>query len=424
MAELLAPAGNLEKLKVAVAYGADAVYFGLKDFSLRSYAGNFTLEEAAAGISHLHDHGVKGYAALNVFPFDEEFESLIASAQALEKMNVDAIIVSDLGVLSTLRAIGVRTPVHISTQANNLSSRTVMAWKSLGASRVNLARELSLSQIEALARQVNGVELEVFVHGAVCMSYSGRCAISDYLTGRRANHGECTHPCRWKYRLEEEKRPGEYLPVTEDDRGLYVFNSRDLALFSFVRKLQEAGVSSFKIEGRMKSIHYLATVVSLYRRILDGADVSEKEGLAWLGRVMNRGYSFGFMKGSITPDDYRFEDSQPFATSRFLGIVEPGEGRVDSTLAGVLVDVRNRIEAGETVEYLTPGGDSGTVVLPALLPTLDGEELLHVNHGKTLVLPFDWPPWTVVRRVGEASDDPLPTACLEITGGNTGMGSP
>ena len=399
MTELLAPAGTLEKLKVAVAYGADAVYFGLKAFSLRNYAGNFTLEDAAAGLEYLHARGKKGYAALNIFPFDAEYDDLADQARALEKMGVDGLIVADIGVLTTLRALGIHTPMHISTQANTLSGRAVMAWKSLGARRVNLARELSMAQIEDLSRFVRGVELEVFVHGAVCMAYSGRCAISDYLTGRRANRGECTQPCRWKYRLEEEKRPGQYMPVSEDARGLYLFNSRDLALFTYVRQLRDLGIASLKIEGRMKSIHYLATVVSLYRRVLDGADIEEAEGLAWLGRVMNRGYSYGFAKGGIQPEDYKWHDGQPAATSRFLGMVEPGEGDAPLQKRRIWVDVRNRMVAGETVEYLTPEGRIGTATLPALLKTLDGDELPEVHHGTTVLLPFDWPPWTMIRRI-------------------------
>jgi len=218
--ELLAPAGNFERLKWAVAYGADAVYFGVMDFSLRSYAGNFTLEDARLGLDYLHQHNRKGYVTLNIYPFSNEYDELMRTAVELDKMDADAFIVSDLGVMRALRQLKLKTHIHVSTQANTTSWQAVLAYRDLGAKRVNLARELSLEQIKEIQRNLEGeqVETEVFIHGSVCFSYSGRCAISDYLTGRMANRGECTQPCRWKYALMEEKRPGEYFPVFEDER--------------------------------------------------------------------------------------------------------------------------------------------------------------------------------------------------------------
>ncbi len=398
MPELLAPAGNLEKLKVAAAFGADAVYFGLDRFSLRSYAGNFSMNDAETGLTYLHTLGKKGYAALNIYPFEQEYQELVKSALELSEIGIDGLIIADLGVFFALKKAGVKVPLHISTQANTVSPQTVSAWRDLGASRVNLARELSFEQIASLQQAVSGIETEVFVHGAVCFSYSGRCAISDYLTGRRANRGECTHPCRWQYSLVEEKRPGEYMPVKEDNRGLYFFNSKELALFPWLSRLSKVGVASFKIEGRMKSIHYLAGVVSLYRRVLDGYELNEEDGFRLLGRIMSRGYSYGFMKGAITEDDYRFDNSAPYATSKFLGIIIPKQ-KEDTNQNRCLLDVRNQIIAGEQVEYLTPAGEIGMLSFPEYLETVNGEILKEAHHTKILSVPFCLPDYSIIRRV-------------------------
>ncbi|MBN2530306.1 MAG: U32 family peptidase [Deltaproteobacteria bacterium] len=393
MSKLLAPAGNMEKLKVAVAYGADEVYFGLNQFSLRNFAGNFTIEEAEEALRYLHAHNVPGYVTLNIYPFENEYPQLVHQARQLEAIGADGVIVSDLGVINTLRRENIKLPIHISTQANTLSPQTVLAYKRLGASRVNLARELSIEQIESLQNSISGIETEVFVHGAVCFSYSGRCAISDYTTGRRANRGECTHPCRWQYTLIEKERPDEPLSAAEDDRGLYLFNSKDLALFSFIPRLQQAGVAALKIEGRMKSIHYLASVLSLYRRIIDGAPIDEADALQQLERVMNRGYSTGFMKGNITPDDYRFFDNTTRGHSSFLGIVTA------SSATSCEMDIRNKVTAGMSVEILTPKGTFITQFLPDILEDSDGMQSEVLNHGKTLILPFSLPEFTILRKL-------------------------
>lgn len=406
MTKLLAPAGNMEKLKVAVAYGADEVYFGLTQFSLRNFAGNFTLDTAETALQYLHKNHIPGYVALNIYPFENEYKQIIETAHSLSEMGADGVIVSDLGVIDALRRAEIKLPIHISTQANTLSPQTVMAYKSLGASRVNLARELSIEQIESLQKNVEGIETEVFVHGAVCFSYSGRCAISDYTTGRRANRGECTHPCRWQYTLIEKERPDEPMTAAEDDRGLYLFNSKDLALFSYVFRLQQAGVGALKIEGRMKSIHYLAAVLFLYRKIINeetinGDAISEENALSLLSRVMNRGYSTGFMKGNITPDDYRFHNNETKGHSKFLGIVTqdtPKDG-TQNTGIGCEMDIRNKIEAGTTVEILTPTGLLFTQTLPSVLRDTDGTESTVFNHGKTLRLPFSLPKYSILRKL-------------------------
>ncbi len=395
MAELLAPAGNFEKLKWAIAYGADAVYFGVKDFSLRSFAGNFSFEEAENGLKLLHSKGKQGFVTLNIYPFSEEYPNLIKTAKILEDIHADALIVSDLGVIFELKKAGIKTPIHISTQANTLSWQTIMAYKELGAKRVNLARELSFERIKEIQKGLQGaVETEVFIHGAVCFSYSGRCAISDYMTGRRANRGECTHPCRWKYHLVEETRPGVFMPVAEDERGLYFFNPKELALFPYMPDLKELGVTSFKIEGRMKSIYYIASVLSLYRKILDGELISEKDGLEILSRVNNRGYSHGFMKGNLTPDDYGIETHTSNSEAVFLGnIMEEKEGNF------TLLEVRNKILSGEKVEVMTPDGKITEMLMPEILYKKDKEAGTFANHTEIVLLQTDFPPFTIFRRV-------------------------
>ena len=393
--ELLAPAGTLEKLKWAVAYGADAVYFGTSFGSLRSFAGNFSLEQAQEGLDHLHRHGCKGYVALNIYPFSDEYDPLIHTAQALDEMGVDALIVADMGVLFALKRLGLRADLHVSTQANTTSWQTVLAYHDLGARRVNLARELSLEQIRQIQSALKGrIETEVFIHGAVCFSYSGRCAISDYMTGYRANHGQCKHPCRWGYVLMEEKRPGQAYPVFEDPRGLYLFNNKDLALFEFVPALKETGVAGFKIEGRMKSIHYIASVVSFYRRVLDGESFTAPEGFDLLGRVSNRGYSTGFMKGSITPDDYSVLESYSHTEAVFVGNVTGLNAQGLS-----IVEVRNKIYAGDRLEILQPDGSLSERILPQPLITIQGRPVDFANNSQFILVPGELPEYTILRRV-------------------------
>ncbi|CAN2040333.1 putative protease [Candidatus Magnetomoraceae bacterium gMMP-15] len=398
MPELLGPAGTLEKLKWAVRYGADAVYFGTKEFSLRNFAGNFSIDDAQEGMSYLHKRGKKGYVALNIYPFSSEYTKLIQTAHLLEEIGVDAFIISDPGVLFALKKAGIKTRIHISTQANTMSYQTILAYKEMGASRVNLARELSLEQIREMQKNLKGqdIETEVFIHGAVCFSYSGRCAISDYLTGRRANRGECTHPCRWKYCLVEEQRPGEYMPVAEDNRGLYFFNSKELALFPFMQELMDMGIKSFKIEGRMKSIHYIASILSFYRKIMDGEKFSDKRGMELLNRVRNRGYSYGFMKGGIEPDDYAIDKSGTGSESDtvFLGNV------LDEIIDNYSVlEVRNKIHAGDEVEILRPEGKLGKMTLPSPLLKKDGSTGEFANHHEFLLLKKDLEPYTIIRKV-------------------------
>ncbi|MBN2418103.1 MAG: U32 family peptidase [Deltaproteobacteria bacterium] len=393
--ELLAPAGNLEKLKWSVTYGADAVYFGTEFGSLRSFAGNFSMDDAQSGIDYLHKMGKKGYVTLNIYPFSEEFERISETANTLNEIGVDAFIISDIGVLNQLSKMGLKAELFISTQANTTNYQAAIAYSELGASRVILARELSIDRIREIAQKTRGIiETEVFIHGAVCFSYSGRCAISDYLTGYRANRGECKHPCRWKYALVEETRPGKFMPVFEDERGLYLFNSKDTALFEFLPDLIEAGVQSVKIEGRMKSIHYLATVVSFYRQVLDGKRFTKEQSLKMLNRVPNRGLSSGFMKGYIDEKDYQIEESGSYSESVFVGniIAEKHDGKS-------VLEVRNKIYADEVLEVLNTDGTLSQLRMQSPLVTKNGQRLSEVNHSQFILIDMDLPPCTILRRV-------------------------
>ncbi len=394
--ELLAPAGTLEKLKWAVQYGADAVYFGTEFGSLRSYAGNFTIDDAAVGLEYLHARGKKGYVTLNIYPWSDEFDQISKIAGQLDEAGVDAFIVADLGVLTTLRRMNLKASLHISTQANTTNHQAVLAYGELGASRVNLARELSLEKIQAMQKAVgSAVETEVFVHGAVCFSYSGRCAISDYMTGHSGNRGECKQPCRWKYTLVEEKRPGQYMDYFEDERGSYFFNSKELALFEYVPALQAAGVASVKLEGRMKSIHYIASVVSFYRQIIDGKRIDWDEGMRVLGRVPSRGYSTGFMKGEVEAGDYAVEKGSSSGEAVFVGNVM--EKEVDGRS---VIEVRNTITAGQTLELLTTEGKLSSVTMPQPLVTREGEEVEFANNSQFLVLEEKLAAYSILRRMG------------------------
>ena len=268
--ELLAPAGDLEKLKFAIIYGADAVYFAGENFGLRAGASNFTISEMEEGISFAHERNKKVYITVNIFAHNEDIDIFKEYIKTLDSMGIDAFIVSDPGIFTIIKETVKNAEIHISTQANTTNYQSVMFWHKLGAKRIVLARELTFDEIRNIRSKIDeSVELEAFVHGAMCISYSGRCLLSNFMTDRDANRGECSHPCRWKYALVEQKRPGEYYPIEENDRGTYIMNSRDLCMIEHILELIESGISSAKIEGRMKSIFYVATVVSAYRKAID-----------------------------------------------------------------------------------------------------------------------------------------------------------
>ncbi len=353
--ELLAPAGNFEKLEIAVHYGADAVYLAGKDFSLRNFSGNFTLEEMKQAIAFAHERNVRVYVACNIYPRNEEHRAIGEYLHSLGEIGPDAIIIADPGIFLQAREIIPQIPIHVSTQANTTSFRTARFWKDLGAVRVNMARELSLEEIREIAEKT-GMEIEAFVHGAMCISYSGRCLLSSFMAKRESNRGMCCHPCRFNYALMEEKRPGQYYPLLEDERGSYVFNSRDLCMIAHIPEMAEAGIHSLKIEGRMKGIHYAATVVKAYREAIDAYAVNpesrtvKKEWLAELSKISYRGYCTGFYFND--PDEVipNYAECVYDTEYVFAGKVleDMGHGRFR-------VDVRNKIVTDDRIEILSPG---------------------------------------------------------------------
>ena len=313
--ELLMPAGSLEVLKIAVIYGADAVYLGGEAFGLRAKAHNFSLEEMKEGVEFAHSHGAKVYITANILAHNQDLEGVEEYFHQLKEVKMDALIISDPGIFMIARRVLPQVDIHISTQANNTNYGTYKFWYDLGAKRVVTARELSLEEIREIRRQIpNDMEIETFVHGAMCISYSGRCLLSNFFTGRDANQGACTHPCRWKYALVEEKRPGEYLPVYENDRGTFIFNSKDLCMVEYIPELLEAGIDSFKVEGRMKTALYVATVARAYRKAIDDWSKGEfKKNLEWykeeIGKCTNREFTTGFFFGKPTEDAHIYGSS-------------------------------------------------------------------------------------------------------------------
>ena len=374
--ELLAPAGNFEKLKTAVYFGADAVYFSGKRYGLRAFAGNFSDDEIISALDYLHSHGKKGYITLNIVANDQDFENLDEYLLLLQKANVDGVIVSDLGLIAYIRKNFPLINVHVSTQANVNNSFSAKVYVDMGVKRIVLARELDLKQIKALHMALPSVELEVFVHGAMCISYSGRCLLSNYLTGRDSNRGACVQACRWKYFVREESRDDD-LPIEEDERGTYIFNSKDLCLIDHLKKLSDAGVSSCKIEGRMKSDYYVASVVNAYRRALDGYDnydILHSE----LEKTSHRRYTTGFMFGA---DDKEFlQDSMPIQSYVFIAkVVEDAkDGRVK-------VEMRNRFKEGNLLEILSPDENFLKILKVSNIMDENGEKLEDVKKVQQIV---------------------------------------
>lgn len=371
--ELLAPAGSMEKGRMALLYGADAIYLGGKMFGLRAFANNFSIEEIEEITAYAHSLGKKVYVTVNIFAHNEEMHKLPDYLLSLEKCKVDALLIADLGVFMTARQVVPNMTLHVSTQANNTNYATVEAWKNLGAERVVLARELSIKEIEEINAKTN-VELEAFVHGAMCISYSGRCLLSAYLTGRDGNRGACTQACRWEYdmyKLKEQKRPGEYFDIEEDEHGTYVMNSKDLCLIEYLPQLMHAGICSLKIEGRMKSVHYVATVVSVYRKAIDAAWADPKnysvpeEWIKELNKVSHRQYTTGFAIAKPDANAQVYTSSKYEQTHDFVGIVLG----YDAEAKRVHFEQRNNVKAGEQLELLMPNGD----LMPFVLEEMQDE---------------------------------------------------
>ena len=388
--ELLCPAGDMECLRAALRFGADAVYVGGPQLQLRAANAGFSMDALAQAVKETHALGRRLYVTVNAFPTNDELEALGDYAQGLFALGVDAAIVADLGAVAVMRKAAPNLPIHISTQANCLNWAAATAWYELGASRVVLAREMTLGQIGQLrAHTPAALELEAFVHGAMCMAWSGRCMISAYLTGRSANRGGCTQSCRWRYHLVEEKRPGEFFPVEEDDRGTTILSSHDLNCLDFLDQIAAVGVTSFKIEGRMKSPYYVATVTNAYRQRLDGLanGPASSEFLALLQReldaVSHRTYASGFYFGQMrrhAPDDGVYRQDCVFA-----GVVRE---RLDS--GRVRIQLRNPIRRGDVLEVLSPGS-LGRTLLAEGLTTPDGRALAQVVEPMVL-FDMDAPP--------------------------------
>ena len=355
--ELLAPAGSIEKGKMALLYGADAIYLGGTNFGLRAFASNFDTATMREMVEFAHQLYKKVYVTVNIIPHNEDLVGMPAYLKELEQLGVDALIISDLGVFTLARELIPNMPLHVSTQANTCNWAAAKAWQGLGAERIVLARELSLKNIAEISAKVP-IDLEVFVHGAMCISHSGRCLLSNYMAGRDANRGACAQACRWKYNIVEENRPGEYFPVLEDERGTYIFNSKDLCLLDYLPGLIEAGVSSFKIEGRMKSMHYVASVVNVYRQAIDtymadpsGFTVNE----SWRGellKISHRSYTDGFINGHTDEQSQVYATSSYQQTHDFVGLTQ----RYDAETSRLYIEQRNNIKQGEQIEILEPSG--------------------------------------------------------------------
>lgn len=379
--ELLAPAGDMEKLKAAIDYGADAVYLGGAAFGLRKASKNFGLQELKEAITYVHERGKKLYVTMNIIGHDEDIEGVEDYAKELEHLGVDALIVADPGMFQMVKR-STNLPIHMSTQASITNAETVKFWAELGAERVVLARELSLVEIREIHKRVGDrIELETFVHGAMCMSYSGRCVISNYMTGRDANLGDCAQPCRYKYALMEEKRPGEYFPIAEGEDGTFLFNSKDLSMISHLQDVIDAGVVSLKIEGRVKSAFYIASVVRAYRHALDAlledphADLSE-----WaeeVEKVSHRAYTTGFYYGHPKDEALVTTSSSYIRPYAFVGRVL----EVDKESKRILIEQRNRLYPTDEVEIFGPGKDTVTRVLGRMYNE-DGEPIEVANVAR------------------------------------------
>lgn len=402
--ELLAPAGSLENLKVAVLYGADAVYIGGSQYGLRAKAKNFTEDEMREGIAFAHAHGVQVYVTVNIFAHHQDFEGMKEYFLGLADMGVDALIVADPGVFSVVREVLPDMEVHISTQANNTNFHTALFWAQQGAKRIVTARELSFEEIKAMHDNIpDDIDIESFVHGAMCMAYSGRCLLSNYMTNRDANHGECAQPCRWKYHVVEETRPGEYMPVEEDERGTYIYNSRDLCMIEYIPQLVEAGVYSFKIEGRMKTPLYVATVVKAYRDAIDTyfRDPAEYEAkkayfLQEVSKASHRQFTTGFYEHKPTSKDQTYGHNSYVRNYEFSGVIRD----YDAETGMVTVEQRRKFSVGNEVEILVPHGDFITTTIEEMWNE-DGESIESAPHPMQIVkfkVPVAVPVPSILRR--------------------------
>lgn len=375
--ELLSPAGDMNKLKTALYFGADAVYIGGKNFSLRALAGNFTNDEIAEAVEFAHGLNKKVYVTVNIFGRNDDINAAEEYFKFLEKVGVDGAIISDTGLVYLARTIAPNLPVNLSTQANTLNYKTVEFWQKHGVKRVILARELSLEEIGGINEKVPDMELETFIHGAMCISYSGRCLLSDYRTGRSSNRGECVQACRWHYEIREKDSECGYMEMQEDERGTYIMNSKDLNLLDYIAELDKSGVCSFKIEGRMKSEYYLATVVNAYRRALDAYyefGESYKENTLYqeeLKKTAHREFTTAFITG-YNDRTVNYDDTQSKGTHKFIANVLDGNDNKEYAL----VEMRNRFKVGDKLEVLSPSDSFNKIIEVTRLENEKGEEVI------------------------------------------------
>ena len=382
--ELLVPASSLEVLKIAVIFGADAVYIGGEAFGLRAKAKNFSHDDMAEGIQFAHAHGVKVYVTVNILAHNQDLEGVREYLYELKELKPDALIIADPGIFTYAREICPEIECHISTQANNTNYETFLFWYRLGAKRVVTARELSLEEIRQIRAHIpDELEIETFVHGAMCISYSGRCLLSNYLVGRDANQGACTHPCRWKYSIVEETRPNEYMPVFENERGTYIFNSKDLCMVEHMEDILESGIDSLKIEGRMKTALYVATVARTYRKAIDDCMESPEKyrrNMEWyreqISNCTYRQFTTGFFYGKPDHTSQIYDSNTYMKEYTYLGFAE--EVREDGL---VLITQRNKFVVGETIEVMKPDGENVSVTVKAIYDE-EGQSVESAPHPR------------------------------------------
>ena len=408
--ELLIPAGSLDVLKTAVIYGADAVYIGGEAFGLRAKAKNFTTEDMKEGIAFAHERGGKVYVTANILAHNEDLAGVEQYFEELREIRPDALIISDPGVFAIARRILPDMEIHISTQANNTNYETFLFWYGLGAKRVVTARELSLEEIRQIRDRIpEDMEIESFIHGAMCISYSGRCLLSNYFVGRDANQGACTHPCRWKYSVVEETRPGEYLPVYENERGTFIFNSKDLCMIEHIPEMIEAGIDSFKIEGRMKTALYVATVARTYRKAIDDyleSPEKYRENMEWykaeIGKCTYREFTTGFYFHKPESDAQIYDSNTYVKNYTYIGTVEEVCG--DDSF---LMEQKNKFSVGESIEIMKPDGRNIPVSVEEICDE-EGVQMESAPHPKQRLkvrLSVSPEPYDILRRSEHNEDE-------------------
>ena len=370
--ELLAPAGDLEKMKTAVIYGADAVYFGGEAFGLRAGAGNFTVEEMREGIKFCHEHGVRCYLTMNIYPHNEDVLPIEQYLLKIRNLGIDAFLVSDPGMFDIIKEVMADAEIHLSTQANTLNKYAVKFWEEQGVERVVVAREISLKEIKEISVFCPNMQIEAFAHGAMCISYSGRCLLSNYFNGRDANRGECVQACRWNYEIREKSKDGDFFPIEQDERGTYLLNSKDLNMISHIGDMVSSGVVSLKIEGRMKSEYYLATVINAYRRAIDEYyKIGDKycENTMFYDELLktnHRAFTTAYMLGDNF-ETVNYENSQSDGNAKFCALVLSDS--VDGTF---MAEMRNRFKEGDELEILSPGGNFNKKFVVSSMKDEDG----------------------------------------------------